>query len=132
MPSQLSFADAARVYVRKFGDGGYLDVHPGISPRQAHFLREAVCCGGNAACAIRTSREVYAKMLLSCPSMAPTREAASQGYRDKFDYWKRLAIRDAKVWEVMEEFYQYGWNGAMRWCDDLRQRKAASYEAYDP
>jgi hypothetical protein len=106
MPSQLSFADAARLYARRvLTDGGGPPSE--ISPRQAHFIRDAVLCGCFAAKMMTTSPELYAK---------------AQRIRDNFDQWKRLAIRDAKVWEVMEDCYQFGWDQFMQWYDRQAQR----------
>jgi hypothetical protein len=113
MPSQISFADAARVYARKLLTNMKAFPLPAeITPLQAIYIQQAVVWGCDAARMMTTSPEEYAKI-------------AAQRCRDSFDVLKRLAIRDAKVWELMEECYQFGWEWFMQSYERVRQRSAS-------
>jgi hypothetical protein len=126
MPTSATqtFADLARSYIRE-GLLAWrlkpLSAFPGLSPFQAEMIYQAFTNGFNAAVQMNTSPEKYAKSF-ECwrqwqPDMAPTAEAAeesAQRCRDNFECCKRLAIRDARTWEVMEDCYKLGWDLAMQ------------------
>ena len=89
----------------------------GVVFGQGEMISHAFMSGYIAAMMMNTPPEDYAKSL-ECYrklqlDMPPTAEEEAQGWRDSFEHYKRLAIRDARVWEVMEDCYKLGWDFCM-------------------